>query len=305
MAMTKLTCPDCGTVLRPAKPVAPGKKVKCPRCELIFVAGADEDKDDRPRKPAAKKPAAKKAGSGVKEKPKKKEEEIYGYIKDPDLEDEDKKPQIDYVPDESIKDLRGPAIVILRKPATWLQFIGMAGALGWMVAFVILVIPTAFPIEQDAAEKEKEKQKQQRSNASAKPKDKEDAKVSNFKFFEAFDVNLGEIFLYIFVPMILLFVYSCVVTGGGIKMANLESRRFGIAASIMVMLPMHIFGAALVVFLLFRWFTWMFLDDPDFGALIGGVIGGAAYLLCIGVGGWCLSTLWNEEVIEGFEYQAE
>jgi hypothetical protein len=304
MAITKLSCPDCGTVLRPAKPVEAGKKVKCPRCDLIFAAGADEDEDDRPRKPAAKKPGAKKGAPSVKEKPKKKEE-VYGYIKDPDLDDEEKKPDINYAPDESIKDLRGPAIVILRKPATWLQFVGMAGAIGWMIAFVILLIPTAFPIDQDAAEKEKEKMKQQRSNASGQPKEKEGEKKSNFKFFDAFDFHLGEYFLILMVPMVLLFAYSCVVTGGGISMANLESRRWGIASSIMVMLPMHALGLALVVFLVLKWIGWLVLEDPDFGALIGGVIGGAAYLGCIGVGAWCLATLWNEEVIEGFEYEAE
>ena len=71
MAITKLSCPDCGTVLRPAKPVAPGKKVKCPRCDLIFAAGDDEDEDDRPRKSAPSK-GAKKAEPSVKSKPKKK-----------------------------------------------------------------------------------------------------------------------------------------------------------------------------------------------------------------------------------------
>ena len=43
------------------------------------------------KKPAAKKPAAKKGAPTVKEKPKKKqEEEVYGYIKDSDLEDKNK-----------------------------------------------------------------------------------------------------------------------------------------------------------------------------------------------------------------------
>lgn len=88
-------------------------------------------------------------------------------------------------------------------------------------------------------------------------------------------------------------------------MANLESRRWGIASSIMVMLPMHILGLALVVFLFFKWIGWLVLEDPDFGALIGGVLAGASYLTCIGVGGWCLKTLWEEDVIEGFAYEPE
>ena len=35
MASAKLTCPECKTVLRPSKPVAPGKKIKCPKCAGI------------------------------------------------------------------------------------------------------------------------------------------------------------------------------------------------------------------------------------------------------------------------------
>src|SRR5690348_14764281 len=105
MAVSRLTCPECGRVLRPAKPVAAGKKVRCPECDTVFVAGEDEE-DDRPRRPAARK-GAKPAAAGKKSAPKKQEEEeVYGYIKDPDEEDEDRKPKIDYAPDESIRDLR-------------------------------------------------------------------------------------------------------------------------------------------------------------------------------------------------------
>ena len=50
------------------------------------------------------------------------------------------------------------------------------------------------------------------------------------------------------------------------------------------------------------------LADPggsDFGALIGGAIGGVLYLTCLGIGAWCLKTLWIEEVLEGYEYEPE
>jgi len=39
MPLEKLSCPDCGTALKPGKPIAEGKKVKCSKCGSIFVAG--------------------------------------------------------------------------------------------------------------------------------------------------------------------------------------------------------------------------------------------------------------------------
>ena len=43
-----LKCPECGTTLKTAKPVTPGKVITCPKCEVMFAAP----------KPAAPKPAA-------------------------------------------------------------------------------------------------------------------------------------------------------------------------------------------------------------------------------------------------------
>jgi DNA-directed RNA polymerase subunit M/transcription elongation factor TFIIS len=38
MALSKLLCPECSKVLRPARPVELGQKVRCPSCEAIFIA---------------------------------------------------------------------------------------------------------------------------------------------------------------------------------------------------------------------------------------------------------------------------
>ena len=40
MPFDRLSCPECRTTLKPGKPIAEGKKVKCPKCGNIFVAGA-------------------------------------------------------------------------------------------------------------------------------------------------------------------------------------------------------------------------------------------------------------------------
>src|SRR5947209_455540 len=67
MPVAKLTCPECSAVLKPAKPVPEGKKIKCPKCGTIFEARA-EDNEPQPVKPAARPkpvPAAKKPSSPV------------------------------------------------------------------------------------------------------------------------------------------------------------------------------------------------------------------------------------------------
>src|SRR6185312_9670681 len=70
MATARITCPDCKSVLRPAKPVPDGKKVKCPKCGNLFVTPGiveDEEEPARAKGPAKmapkKKAAIKKAGA--------------------------------------------------------------------------------------------------------------------------------------------------------------------------------------------------------------------------------------------------
>src|SRR4051794_4957416 len=116
MSQTKVECPECGKVLRPARPIEPGKKVRCPKCEAVFVApdegevvGIAIKPEDGPKKkkPAAAKAkadaSAKKAGAAAAAGDDE-EEGAYGVIREEVDED---KPKIEYAPDQSIKDLRG------------------------------------------------------------------------------------------------------------------------------------------------------------------------------------------------------
>src|SRR5438132_164215 len=95
--LSRVVCPDCKAVLKPGKPVPEGKKIKCPKCGIDFIAMAGEsvqelaiglapepEEERRPREkapeaaprkkakpkngakaPAAKAPAAKKAKKPV------------------------------------------------------------------------------------------------------------------------------------------------------------------------------------------------------------------------------------------------
>jgi hypothetical protein len=48
--MAVIKCTNCGAVLKPKDPIAPGKKVKCPKCLQAFIVQADET--DTPAQPA-------------------------------------------------------------------------------------------------------------------------------------------------------------------------------------------------------------------------------------------------------------
>jgi hypothetical protein len=319
MAITRLSCPDCGTVLRPAKPVAPGKKVKCPKCELVFAAVEEFDDDEPRRKPAKSKKAA--------SKPKGEEEELYGIARDPDEDDdEDRKPRIDYAPDDSIRDLRGPAIVKLTPPSNKLQLVGMICVLGWMALLVLLMIPTVFPLTgAGAGDKARPVMRLgpglgavdpnmgggfggfggfgggAGGGAAVERKFEDEAGG----FFEFFGIDLGVWFLVLLAPMILGGIYSAIVVAGGINAQNLESRAWAIAGSVMALLPINTLGLMIVTSLVFTYLATALFEDPAFGRYVSLVLMGVEYLCSLGVGIWCLVTLFDDEVIDGFQFKPE
>ena len=49
--MASIKCTNCGAILKTQNPIAPGKKVKCPKCSEAFVVQADEEEQPK-KKPA-------------------------------------------------------------------------------------------------------------------------------------------------------------------------------------------------------------------------------------------------------------
>ena len=319
MASTKLTCPECETVLRPSRPVAPGKKVKCPKCETVFAAPAPDVEEDeeveevRPRKSAASKAApAKPAKKKEEEKPAAKKAEddgegTYGYIKEPE-EDKAKKPKIRYGPDTSVKDPRSPATIKLAGPTGKLQLIGSAGALGWIGFTLLIIFPAVFPIA------EKDKQNMQNIPEALAPGEKAKAakaKEPPFWTIYEFDVDKHIIklpwytFMAAMIPFLAMACCSALIVSGGIKAQNLESRTWGIVASVMAMFPFNMLGLSLIFTVVTHWFVFMVLDEVDFGTYISIGINILFWLLSAGIGGWNLKTLMDEEVKEGYTYVPE
>ena len=323
MASTKLTCPECEAVLRPSKPVPPGKKVKCPKCETVFSAPAaeveevEEVEEVRPRKSASAKAAPAKASKKKEEPPAPKKaddddsegEGIYGYVKEADdTAAEKKEKKVRYGPDTSVKDPRGPATVKLAGPTGKLQLAGSIGALGWLAISLLIIFPAVFPI----AEKDKEKLKNVpeatapgEKAAKPKPKDPPFWVIYGVDFDKYIITLPWYTFMAALIPFLALAGYSALIVSGGIKAQNLESRAWGITASVMAMLPLNTIGLTLVCTLVIHWFVWMVLEDEDFAMYISISVNALIWLVSAGIGGWTFKTLMDEEVQEGFTYIPE
>jgi hypothetical protein len=88
-------------------------------------------------------------------------------------------------------------------------------------------------------------------------------------------------------------------------MQNLESRRWGIASSIMMLLPLAAGGLSCLFAVAVYFLENMtgFLGEVTLFYAI--VLGGVAYLGSVYIGVISLQTLFNQKVIDGFEYVAE
>ncbi len=164
------TCPnaDCGVTLKTPSAVPAGKRVKCPKCQQMFVpvpevakplaaaAGTFKFADDDKKKPPAKKsepPPPKKhekKKSPFADEVEEDAESIkrgYGVIQ-PTQEEvdqaEDVKVSFERVEDKYKKSARGPAIALLVMPSNLLTGEGLLTALGGVAMFVIGMWPLAF-----------------------------------------------------------------------------------------------------------------------------------------------------------------
>ena len=338
MAVTKITCPECKTVLRPAKPLPPGKTVKCPECGNRFTVSEEEpeapprkkaapDGERRPKKSAdpkaaPKKPAARKPATDAKPAAAKKDDDDEGggtYRFEDSLHENEDKPEIEYAPDMSIKDLRGPAQSALVRPTNAMIAVGALGFFGYVASLILILIPTLFPIDSDEGDKNKPpKPVIGLEHGLGAVQDAKDLPVemtsdpARKTAFELFGINFGSfgalawyLFVLILLPIFIGMAYCAVVTYGAVRLQNLEGYGWGVASCIMMMIPLHSLGFMGATAILVQMALRMFSDDLKFvyGVLIGMMV--LEKLACIGVGVWGLITLLSEKVVKGFEYKPE
>jgi len=319
MASHRITCPDCKSVLRPAKPVPDGKKVKCPKCGTMFTTpglGADEEK--RPRK---KESSKQKAKAGIKKasspppppKPAADEDDdeggLYSYIPEEEKAEEDK-PQIEYAPDLSIKDLRGPAQEAVVTPSNLMLLVGGISCLSNIFLICVMFWPMVFTdsVLSEAQWKqvlidhyEGDKSAKSRIEGIKERKDLKDDEDEIVRKAE----RSASFWRYLAMGgFILLLIYNGVAIIGAVKMQNLESRGWGIAASIMNLLPMGAGGfSCLVGGVFYNTLGAWILEEMNLYYSIG--IAVLPYLAALFIGISSLRTLMSQEVIDGFEYVAE
>jgi len=99
-------------------------------------------------------------------------------------------------------------------------------------------------------------------------------------------------------------IYCGVATFGAVRMQTLESRVWGMAASIMMMLPVLGVGLFGILSMIFTFaIGGMFDEDSVF--MFSPVWGLVSFGVNIGIGAWGLTTLLKEEVKAGYEYKSD
>jgi hypothetical protein len=373
MAVSQITCPECATTLKPAKPVAEGKKVKCPECGAVFTVRAEEPEagaiakkpaakpaparaapkkaEEPPPPAAAPKPAGDDEDGGVyafrepekteeekereRERERQKEERARRKARrrardDDDDEDEDDdddedeedeeegKPTINYAPDLSIKDKRGPAVELLAPPTSKLILSGVIGFIGWLLLLALILIPILFPITDEEGSKDNPKPvlqvdrglggvRDEKDPVAPKNAVKDDEKERPMFSLGGYDMGVLGLYAWytilIFLsPFLILLIYSALCAFGAVQAQNLTSRGWGIASSIMTMLPFNIGGALLFCLFFLELILITFMDDVR---MVEIAIISIVLLAEVALGIWGLITMLKPEVIEGFEYVPE
>jgi hypothetical protein len=310
MTVAKLTCPECRTVLKPTKPLPEGKNVTCPKCGTIFAAGAARAPEPvataKKPNPAAKKPnpAAKKAASApAKKKPvhhhhDEEDFDTYAVIRDEKEDDEEGggKPQIEYAPDLSVKDPRGPAQAEVITPTNFLLAVGIIACLLTTISIFWAVFPFLFSDyvvdHKEVLEAYYKDKPQQRKNIPAERKDV-DKNQEMKAIVETATDNEVNLRITLIAMWVVGLVYNALVATCAVKMQQLESYRWAMTGAILAMIPYN--AVSLLTMPIFD------LDEPRFPSIIVAVPAALALLLGI----WCLTLLRTEKVRAGFEYVPE
>lgn len=331
MAVAKLICPECEAVLRPAKPVEPGKRVKCPKCGNIFAALADEDEPPPRRAPA-------KARKAPPDKQKKQPRPIqdlgpgtYGVVRDTDEEEKELKAErgddmvARYLKAAKSKDPRGPAQDMITRPTNWLLITGAIGSIGWLLLLLIYYIPMLMPVrDPDEVEDGKKNVLKIQAidkgvsavgdfndpTAAADAAKKKDAELRIVFIPTNFFLSLPwYVQVLLAIPMLLGIGYGCIIIFGAVRSQNLESRGWGQAAAIMAMVPYNAIGLMVLTtvvlsFVLVGVLGFSLTDDSDraYVQMVTGILAVVQVAWGVSIGIRNLKVLSDAVVVEGFTF---
>ena len=139
-----MKCEHCGANLKLPATLAPGKKIKCPKCSGVIVVQSASAAPSKPPKDEKKVPEAppKKKSSADDDDD---DGVLYGLRDIANPEQEAKaKPKVNYALDTSNKDLRGPAQAALLGPSNKIMFRSMFCVALCVFSFGVAVWPFVF-----------------------------------------------------------------------------------------------------------------------------------------------------------------
>jgi hypothetical protein len=250
--------------LKPANPVPAGKKLRCPECGNVFAPAAAA------AGPAAPPPASAAAARDDDEAG------TYGVARDEaDAEAEATKRQMfDPIKDRFKRSARGPALVQVVRPSTWLLATGCAICVAAIVGALWSIWPLIFKVEIV--------QPQDKMSKFRAPTDQ------GRRFKELSEDEWKERFLFLG-GFVFQFAWGTAVCAGASKMHVLESYPIAMIGSAMAMVgPTVPAGIGLLNYAINS-------DETYYIALSVLLIG-----LSIPISLWCLATLRKKEVIAGF-----
>lgn len=271
MAENRYPCPECGAVLKPAKELAPGKKLRCPKCDHVFAPVPAET-----AKAAVKKPKIDDEDDGPS---------TYGVSEDEDKADEatkeERKKAMGPLKDRRPKSARGPAQAIVTKPSNQLLATATMFCVSSVISIVIILWPLVFALER-------------------KPDDDAPAHAPKVKVLSPEEKKARAIQGAVVIAFaVLAFCYNGFIAAGAVKMQALESYAMAMLGSILILLPFE-WGFAYPAF---YWFIRLVIGIAGeeyfwhFHLLTIATIGGWG----VYVGIWNMMTLRKPEVLAGFQ----
>jgi len=242
--------------------VPAGKKLRCPKCETVFAPGGKAT-----AKAARAAPAAGPTADDDQEK--------YGLAQDVAPADEAAvRAAFDPIKDRFKRSARGPALILVVKPSTWLLRVGVSTCIAAIAGVLFAIWPMIFKVE-DVQPPDK--------NARWK------APVENQRRFKEMTPEDYRDHWLIFAGSVFQFAWGAVVCAGASKMHELEAYPLAMIASVMTIFGPFVPSAiALLRYAIAENETYLILP-----AVVG--IGSS-----IPFSFWCIATLRNKQVIAGF-----
>lgn len=334
----QIQCPGCKTKLQLPDEIKPGSRVQCPTCKKVLALPSTQA--GVPGKPAAAKPEPAQAPPPSQPIDEDEDAGLYGVRKDPDLDDEEedevptkgkskgaskakkkKRPDINFAPDMSIKDLRGPAMILVVPPSNYMMMqcglvivttLASIAMSVWPFIFMDRVLPQAVALKPFYQGKTDKKDlarfKRIEEGWVTWPALKKGAKEDDSGFrgdpmneeeYEAAKEELAKHLPFAVAWLTLSFLilgYTLTVAFAAVKMQSLESYAWSVTGAIIAMLPFGAIG-------LLAYFFKPTMDFNDLPIILFVLAVEAVFTFLVGL--MAIAVLLKNDVKLGFAYRSD